>query len=66
MTKYYDVHMIIDDDCKEGYSVFVCATSEKEAIQFIINNQLYEDITDLNNIDYIGEISKEQYDQFIQ
>ena len=45
MTRYYDIHMIIDDndDCKEGYSIFVSASSEHEAIQFIIDNQLYED-----------------------
>jgi len=68
MTRYYDIHMIIDDndDCKEGYSIFVSASSEHEAIQFIIDNQLYEDISDLKNIDYIGEISKNEYEQFIQ
>ena len=68
MTRYYDIHMIIDDndDCKEGYSIFASASSEHEAIQFIIDNQLYEDISDLKNIDYIGEISKNEYEQFIQ
>ena len=68
MTRYYDIHMIIDDndDCKEGYSIFVSASSEHEAIQFIIDNQLYEDISDLKNIDYIGEISKNEYEQYIQ
>ena len=68
MTRYYDIHMIIDDndDCKEGYSIFVSASSEHEALQFIIDNQLYEDISDLKNIDYIGEISKNEYEQFIQ
>lgn len=67
MIKYYDVHMtIIDDDCKDGYSIFVSAKSESKAIQIIIDNQLYEDISDLNNIDYVGEISKDEYEQFIQ
>lgn len=67
MTKYYDVHMTIDDeDCKDGYSIFVSAPSEIEAIQFIIDNHLYEDIEDINNVDYVGEISKTEYEQFIQ
>lgn len=67
MTKYYDVHMtIFDDNCKDGYSIFVSAKSEAEAIQIIIDNQLYEDISDLSNIDYVGEISKDEYEQFIQ
>lgn len=67
MTKYYDIHMtIIHDDCKEGYSIFVSANSEAEAIQIIIDNQLYEDISDLSNIDYVGEISKDECEQFIQ
>lgn len=66
MTKYYDVHMLIDDDRKEGYSIFVSSTSEDEAIQFIIDNHLYEDVSDLNNTDYVDEISKDEYEQFIQ
>ena len=60
------VDRLKQDDCKEGYSIFVSASSEHEAIQFIIDNQLYEDISDLKNIDYIGEISKNEYEQFIQ
>lgn len=67
MIKYYDVHMTIEDeDCKEGYSIFVAASSKDEAIQIIIDNHLYEDISDLDNIDYIGEITQSEYTQFIQ
>ena len=61
MTKYYDIHMVITGDCKEGYSVFVAAGSAEEAIREIIENTLYEDISDIDNIDYIGEITEEEY-----
>ena len=60
MTRYYDIHMIIDDndDCKEGYSIFVSASSEHEAIQFIIDNQLYEDISDLKTLTILAKYQK--------
>jgi hypothetical protein len=58
--------MTIDHDCKEGYSIFVSAVSEAEAIQTILDEHLYEDMSDLNHIDYVGEISQHEYQQFIQ
>lgn len=59
--KYYDIHMIIDDDCKEGYSIFVTAHSLDEAMKIVIEQSLYEDISDLDRIDYVGEITEKEY-----
>ena len=58
---YYDIHMVVHGDSKEGYSVFVEASSENEAVEIMTNNHLYEEPEDLSNIDYVGEISEEEY-----
>ncbi len=58
---YYDIHMTVDNDCKEGYSVFVEADSENEAVEKMTNEHLYEEPEDLNNIDYIDEITETEY-----
>ena len=61
MKKYYDVHFVVHNDCKEGYSVFVEAGSENEAVEVITNEHLYEEPEDLDNIDYIDEITEKEY-----
>ena len=59
--RYYDVHFLVKDDCKEGYSVFVKATDENEAVQIITDNHLYEEPEDLSYIDYIDEVTEKEY-----
>ena len=62
--KYFDIHFTVKNDCKEGYSVFIAMpanSSEDEAIQEMINQHLYEEPEDLDNIDYVGEISEKEY-----
>lgn len=59
--KYFDVHMTVYGDCKPGYSVFVAAEDENEAVEIMTNEHLYEEPEDLNNIDYIDEITEEEY-----
>ena len=61
--KYYDIHMIVEDDCKEGYSVFVKANDENEAVEIMTNEHLYEEPEDLDNIDYIDEITEKEYNE---
>ena len=61
IMRYFDVHIVVEDDCKPGYSIFVQASSEEEALEIIKREKLYEDIEDLDNIDYVGEITEEQY-----
>ena len=59
--KYYDIHMTVEDDCKIGYSVFVAANNENEAVEIMTNEHLYEEPEDLDNIDYVGEITEKEY-----
>ncbi len=61
MSKYFDIHMTVEDDCKEGYSVFVEADDENAAVEKMTNEHLYEEAEDLDHIDYIGEITEEEY-----
>lgn len=60
-VKYYDIHMVVEGDSKSGYSVFVKAPSKEQALQIVIREMLYEDIVDINNIDYIGEITETDF-----
>lgn len=55
----YAVYFKVQDDSKTGYSVFVKAGSEQEAIDRIQKEKLYEAEEDLDNIDSIYEITEE-------
>lgn len=62
--KYYDIHMVVKDDCKEGYSVFLAMpdnAGEGDAIAKMKDEHLYEEPEDLDNIDYIGEVSEKEF-----
>lgn len=61
--KYYDIHMTVEGDCKPGYSVFVEASNENKAVQVMKDNHLYEEEEDLENIDYIEEITENEYNE---
>ena len=61
--KYYDIHIIVKNDWREGYSVFVKAYDENEAVEIMTNEHLYEEPEDLDNIDYIGEITEKEYNE---
>lgn len=61
--KYFDIYMTVEDDCKEGYSVFVKANDENEAVEIMTNKHLYEEPEDLNNIDYVNEITEREYNE---
>lgn len=55
----YAVYFKVHNDSKTGYSVFVKADSEKEAINIIKRKKLYEDEEDLDNIESVDEITEE-------
>lgn len=59
--KFYDVHF--QPDPKSGYSVFVEAEDEENAIEIIKVKEMYEYEEDLNYIDYIEEISEDEYNE---
>ena len=52
--KNYEIHMNGDF----GYSVFIKADDENEAIEIMTNEHLYDEPEDLDNIDYIDEITE--------
>ena len=64
MAKYFDIHMKTYGNSKDGYSVFVKMpdnSNENEAVEYMTNEHLYEEPEDLNNIDYVGEITEKEY-----
>ena len=62
MMKYYDIYMETDHEEKTGYSVFVQAYDENEAVEIMTDQHLYEEAEDLGNIMSVEEITKEEYE----
>ena len=64
IMKYYDIHVNYDG-IKDGagYSIFVKAnvSSEDEALQYAIDNHLFEEDGDEKYVDYVKEIDEEDY-----
>lgn len=61
MKKYYEIHVNIP---KNGYSVAIVSDKELEETEIInqaINENKFEECNDTDFIDYIGEISEEEY-----
>ena len=61
--RYYDIHVNYDGTKDgAGYSIFVkTSTNEDEALQYAIDNHLFEEDGDEKYVDYIEEIDKEDY-----
>lgn len=60
--KHYDIHITYDSTRDgAGYSIFVKANNEDEALQHAIDNQLFEEKGDEKYVDYIEEIDEEDY-----
>ena len=61
---YYDIHVNYDGTKDgAGYSTFVKAKvdNEDEALQYAIDNHLFDEDGDEKYIDYIEEIDEEEY-----
>lgn len=63
MEKYFDVHVTYGKKDGDGYSIPIKAINKEAAKQKAINEKLFEYEDDVNDIDYIEEISKEDYKQ---
>ena len=63
MEQYFDIHVTYGEKDGDGYSIPIIANSEEEAKQKAIDENLFEYEDDVNDIDYIEEISKEDYKQ---
>lgn len=61
--KYFDIHVVYDDENGEGYSIFVIAKNKDEALSKARNEKLFVSEYDFEDIDYIEEIDKEEYDR---
>ena len=62
MKKYFDIHVSYGDKDGDGYSVPIVAGNEADAKQKAVSENLFEYENDVNDIDYIAEITKEEYD----
>lgn len=60
--KNYDIHVNYDGTKDgAGYSIFVKANvnNEDEALQYAVNNHLFEEAGDEKYVDYIDELDEE-------
>ena len=61
--KYFDIHVVYDNENNEGYSIFVVVENKDEALLKARNEKLFVSEYDFKDIDYIEEINKEEYDR---
>lgn len=61
MEKYYDIHVVYDDENNEGYSIFVVANDKEDAIRKAKSEKMFVSEYDYEDINYIEEINKDEY-----
>ena len=63
--KYYEIHVTYGPSDSDGYSIVVAIENgdEEAAVEKAINNGMFEEICDIDNIDYVEELSEEEYMQ---
>lgn len=63
--KYYDIHVSYGDKDSDGYSIPVAIENgcRKVAVRKAINDALFEDTEDVRMIDYIEELTEEEYNK---
>lgn len=61
--EHFDINIVYDDENGEGYSIFVAAKNKDEALLKAKNEKLFVAEYDFEDIDYIEEIDKEEYDR---
>ena len=66
MERFFDIHVKYDgSESSPGYSVFVEAKDETEALKKCIDNNMFAEDGDEDYIDNITEISEEGYNYAI-
>lgn len=63
MEKYFDIHVTYGEKEEDGYSIFIIANNKEEAKQKAVDKKLFEYEYDVNDIDYIEEITQEDYNE---
>ena len=61
MEIYFDIHVTYGEKDGDGYSIPIIANNEEEAKQKAIDGKFFEYEDDVNDIDYIEEITEEEY-----
>jgi hypothetical protein len=61
MKKYFDIHVTYGEKDGDGYSIPIIANNKEDAKQKAFDEKLFEYEDDVNDIDYIEEITKEEY-----
>lgn len=61
--KYYEIHIVLDDETRNGYSIFVSDFNKKNAVEKAKEENLFSSEYDYEDIDYIREIDKEEYER---
>ena len=66
MKKYFDIYVKYGEKDGDGYSIPMIANNKEDAKQKAINEDLFEYADDVNDIDYIEELTKEEYNAMIR
>ena len=61
--RYFEIHVVYDDESGEGYSIFVIAENKDTAVRTARDKKMFASEFDFEDIDYICEIDKEEYDR---
>ena len=61
MEKYFDIHVKYGEKDGDGYSIPIIANNKEKAKQKAIDGKFFEYEDDVNDIDYIEEITEEEY-----
>lgn len=60
--KYYDIHIQYDNGDGNGYSIPIAVDGDKNAaVEKAKTDNRFEYEEDVNDIDYINELTKEEY-----
>ena len=64
MEKYFDIHVKYDDtNDSPGYSIFLKlnVNNKREALDYAIAHHMFSEDGDESCVDYIAEITKDEY-----
>ncbi len=61
--KYFDIHVSYGPKDSDGYSIPIIAKDEDDAKARAIKEELFEFEEDVHDVDYIEEISEEEYNK---
>lgn len=63
--KYFEIHVLYDEKKCDGYSIFVMVDGEEDPLLKARSEKLFNLEYDYEDVDYIVEITKEEYDKAV-